>query len=543
MYGVGDIYRDEVYTVDSDGAIATASSVDAAVLVVNGSDTAASVTPDTATAGVIKVSCSLAGRSVGDDVWVRLTATVDGVQQIIRTRTERIAFAAALASPILTSGTGAGQVTVTSGKVTVGTNDDKTGYSLAANQHVIVDSGTVTTLTNLPAAPTDWLTAAAVKADAVTKIQTGLSTLTAAQVNAEADQALVDYGAVTAADLEAITEYTPAEQAADLLTNGIAAQATLSTVAGYIDTEVAAIKAKTDNLPASPAAVGSAMTLATGAITAAVIATDAIDADALATDAVTEIQTGLATSANQTTILARLGDFAGSGLNTVKGFLRALANKASALTPSELSTGGTFDNTTDSLEAVRDNQSTPPTAAAVADAVWDEALSEHATAGSAGAALTTASQASGVTIDQIVNALGANDLTIISAIANGTVTLYKGDSYGTAGQTLTFTKPSGAVWPSDLSGYTVTLHMWQTHDADNNPPASPSKLGASGAGVAGTVTVPTGDSQAVRIDLTTTQTDALEPGIYGFALRAVSGSTTKTLMSGGGRVIDDDPTD
>lgn len=42
--------------------------------------------------------------------------------------------------------------------------------TLAANQHVIVDSGTVTTLTSLPAAPTDWLTAAAVKADAVTKI-------------------------------------------------------------------------------------------------------------------------------------------------------------------------------------------------------------------------------------------------------------------------------------------------------------------------------------------------------------------------------------
>jgi hypothetical protein len=40
-----------------------------------------------------------------------------------------------------------------------------------------------------------------------------------------------------------------------------ATAAALATVAGYIDTEVAAIKAKTDNLPASPAAVGSAMTL------------------------------------------------------------------------------------------------------------------------------------------------------------------------------------------------------------------------------------------------------------------------------------------
>jgi hypothetical protein len=38
----------------------------------------------------------------------------------------------------------------------------------------------------------------------------------------------------------------------------------LTAIDDYIDTEVAAIKAKTDNLPASPAAVGSAMTLTSG---------------------------------------------------------------------------------------------------------------------------------------------------------------------------------------------------------------------------------------------------------------------------------------
>lgn len=43
---------------------------------------------------------------------------------------------------------------------------------------VIVASGTITTLTNLPAVTTDWLTAAGVKADAVTKIQNGLATST-----------------------------------------------------------------------------------------------------------------------------------------------------------------------------------------------------------------------------------------------------------------------------------------------------------------------------------------------------------------------------
>ena len=67
--------------------------------------------------------------------------------------------------------------------------------------------------------------------------------------------------------------------------SGLATASALSTVAGYVDTEVAAIKAKTDLIPASPAAVGSAMTLAP----------DAVNAAALASDAVAEIQSGLST--------------------------------------------------------------------------------------------------------------------------------------------------------------------------------------------------------------------------------------------------------
>jgi len=69
--------------------------------------------------------------------------------------------------------------------------------------------------------------------------------------------------------------------------------------------------------------------------------------------AVTAIQSGLATSANQTTILNRLGAFTGAGLNTVLGFLRAMMRKDAALTPSDV--GGTFDNTTDSEEALSES--------------------------------------------------------------------------------------------------------------------------------------------------------------------------------------------
>lgn len=68
------------------------------------------------------------------------------------------------------------------------------------------------------------------------------------------------------------------------------------TVATNSDSNVTAIKAKTDNLPASPAAVGSAMTLAA----------DSVSAAAIAADAVTEMQSGLATQTLLTTVAGYL---------------------------------------------------------------------------------------------------------------------------------------------------------------------------------------------------------------------------------------------
>lgn len=59
-------------------------------------------------------------------------------------------------------------------------------------------------------------------------------------------------------------------------------------------------------------------------------------------------------SVDSTTLLARIGAFTGSGVNTVLGFLKAAMSKA-ASTPSDV--GGTFAASTDSLEAIRDNMS------------------------------------------------------------------------------------------------------------------------------------------------------------------------------------------
>jgi len=56
-----------------------------------------------------------------------------------------------------------------------------------------------------------------------------------------------------------------------------------------------------------------------------------------------------ATAANQTTILARLGAWTGTGVNTVLGAFKALLSKTATL-PTDI--GGTFTPTTDSTEAL-----------------------------------------------------------------------------------------------------------------------------------------------------------------------------------------------
>lgn len=145
-----------------------------------------------------------------------------------------------------------------------------------------------------------------------------------------------------------------------------ASQASLDIVDDFLDTEVAAIKAKTDQLTFGTANRVDAQVfgMQAGVVTAAAIATDAIDADAIAADAVTEIQSGLATAAN---------------LATVAGYIDTEVAAIKAKT----------DNLPASPAATGDI----PTAAAVADAVWDEAIAGHAGVGSTGEALAAAGSA------------------------------------------------------------------------------------------------------------------------------------------------------
>ena len=138
-----------------------------------------------------------------------------------------------------------------------------------------------------------------------------------------------------------------------------ATQTSVDAVDDLIDTEVAAIKSDTAAILADTGTDGVVVaSINAGVITAAAIATNAIDADAIAADAVTEIQVGLATAAALTTV----DDFLDTEIAAIKA-------------------------KTDNLPAAPAATGDIPSAATIADAVWDEDATAHQTQGTFGQAI------------------------------------------------------------------------------------------------------------------------------------------------------------
>jgi len=213
----------------------------------------------------------------------------------------------------------------------------------------------------------------------------------------------------------------------------------------------------------------------TGSNHAAAVLHDAepnsIPADALAAATITAIQAGLATTANQTTILDRLGAFTGSGVNTVLGFLKAVMSKA-ASTPSDV--GGTFSATTDAIEAIRDAQ-----AAAAGDA--SQATLEDVQD----------------TVNSIAAAISGAAIEVVARVADGgAITLFAGDDARVRSGT------EIAVSISDVGGAihsrldTIGLANLAFGASRPSQPA-----GAIQGTVAALTVVGAGASQTVRIDL------------------------------------------
>lgn len=189
---------------------------------------------------------------------------------------------------------------------------------------------------------------------------------------------------------------------------------------------------------------------AAGAIDAAAIATDAIGSAELAASAVTEIQTGLATSASQATLQAdtddiqtrlpaalvsgRMDSSVGAMASNV---LTAAAINADALTAAKVAADvgaeiATAVRTELAVELARIDAAitsrlatagytAPVSAATLAAAVWDELIATHLGAGKTGAALNAAGSAGDPWTTPLPGAYGAGTAGSLVAATNAAV--------------------------------------------------------------------------------------------------------------------------
>jgi hypothetical protein len=141
------------------------------------------------------------------------------------------------------------------------------GVTLAASAvQAIWDAATsaLTTAGSIGKRIVDYLTG-----DAYARLGAPAGASIAADIATRASQTSVDtvddFLDTEVAAIKAKTDNLPADpaDASDIASSFSTVNSTLSTIAAYIDTEVAAIKAKTDNLPASPAATGDIPSAAT----------------------------------------------------------------------------------------------------------------------------------------------------------------------------------------------------------------------------------------------------------------------------------------
>jgi len=185
-----------------------------------------------------------------------------------------------------------------------------------------------------------------------------------------------------------------------------------------------------------------------------------------------------------------------------------------------------------------------PSAADVADAVWDEAIADHDGVGSTGEQLAAAGAAGdpwdtalpgaypagdaghilGALPAAIAALVGVPSFTVASAVsASGdAIELVQGDDYANGdARALSWSSTS---WP-DLTSASVTLYV---------------KQGAGVVDIAGSVVSAGGATQTVRVEPTDIETAALDAGMEKFHLEAVlDGGNVVTLAYGTVNVIAD----
>lgn len=171
----------------------------------------------------------------------------------------------------------------------------------------------------------------------------------------------------------------------------------------------------------------------------------------------TEVDTALA-DARLDELLTADSDIDGAAPPTVGSVFHELLTKTAG--------SFTYDQATDSLEALRDRGdaawitgTTPPTAAAVADAVWDETLADHLTAGSTGNALNAAGSAGDPWSTVLPGAYGATTAgKIVGDNLNATVSSRSSHSAADVWAVVARTITGGTITTnSDKTGYALSV--------------------------------------------------------------------------------------
>jgi hypothetical protein len=408
---------------------------------------------------------------------------------------------------------------------------DGTGY--AGTNNVIP---TVTTLTNLPAATTDWLTAAAVKADAVTKIQTGLATptnITAGTITTTTNLTnlpSIPANWITANGIatDAIGADEIAAGAVTKIQSGLATAAALGTVDDFldtevaailaaVDTEVAAIKAKTDSLTFTVAGkVDSNVLLVNGdAVTASTAATvaDAVLDEAMA-DHTAAGSLGKAVADTLAAVDTEVGaikvvtDKLGTAVELDGAVYRFTAN---ALEQGPAGEGGTADWTADERTALRAILGIPASGTTPADptsGILDTI--RDAIPAAAPSAATVASQVR----TELGTELARIDVATSTRLASASYTAQTGDAYARLGA------PAGASIAADIAAVKVdTAATLADTGTDGVVVAAASKTG-----YALTTTPPTAVQIRQEIDSNSTQLAAIvdDTGTAGVVVAAAS---------------------
>lgn len=182
-----------------------------------------------------------------------------------------------------------------------------------------------------------------------------------------------------------------------------------------------------------------------------------------------------------------------AGITTLAGWLRLLARKDSTVATTHAaelaeinSIGGNYSNTADSLEATGD------------------------------------------VVDTINNAVATGTITVVSHQApNSRIVLVQGDSYeNDNGRYLRWVNATGAEWPDDLTGATITFTaIRKTESGAVGAVDADKKIVATG-----TVETATAPNQEVRCQLLPADTNK-EVGLYGYDVEAKIGDVVHTLVT------------